>query len=105
MTTKKPMKYPEVEEMYIKHNIKGMYHFESTDEVLAVLGYDIRGLKGYSHIPNDWKSTIEYIIIRFINGWGLEARELLNPVEIRLNKRNWQLVMDDGTYYDFNYFG
>lgn len=80
---KRPLLYPEVEYAYILHGIKGQYQFETVEEVIKVLRFDIRKTKGFDKIAENKKEVAENLIISFINRFGLEYRDAMYPMCIQ----------------------
>jgi hypothetical protein len=62
------------------------YRFKNTQEIKEVLGIDLEKLYGFDTLsPHDQVMAKFYLVI-FINGWGLEAREIIDPVSINMKK-------------------
>lgn len=55
-------------------------------------------VKGYDQLPDKAKEMFKHFLERFYNAWGLEARETIKPIEVRLVKDK-----DSGVYLRFDY--
>lgn len=91
------MNYNEIQNKYIKANIKGHYRFTNALEVKSVLGYDFRTMRGFKALSEDHKKLAERLICDFINGHGLEAREGIRPVNIKreIKFKGFKVTMKD----------
>lgn len=94
------MKYSEIENKYIKANIKGHYKFQNASEIEAVLGYDIRTIRGFNDLTDEDKKLAERLICGFINGHGLEAREEIRPtgIERKLRLRAFKVTFKNKNF-------
>jgi hypothetical protein len=92
------LSYPEVEEKYIRANIKHHYLFENAAEVEEVLGIEIRRIDGFEDLSLKHQNLAEILVIDFINGFGLEYREIINPVKIELFNNDFKLTFIEGNY-------
>lgn len=92
------MDYKDIENKYIKANIKGHYKFENALEVKEVLGYDFRTIKGFKDLTEDDKKLAERLICSFINGHGLSARESIKPASIKRELGKFTLTEKDKSY-------
>lgn len=71
--------YRDIEAKYIRAGVKGHYKFKNALEVIQVLGYDIRAIKGWNKLSPEDQKLAEYLICKYISGYGLETRETLKP--------------------------
>ena len=99
------LSYPEVEEKYIRANIKHHYIFENASEVEEVLGIEIRRIDGFENLSLKHQNLAEILVIDFINGFGLEYREIINPVKIELFNNDFKLTFIEGNYSLLNFNG
>ena len=77
------MNYGDIEDKYIKANVKGHYHFENAIEVKQVLGFNIKAIRGYKDLSEYNQQLAERLVCKFLNGFGLEAREEIKPTSIK----------------------
>lgn len=77
------MNYNEIENKYIKAQIKGHYKFETAAEIKEVLGHTISKMRGFKALSDEDKQTVERLICNFYNGFGLQAREDMKPTKIK----------------------
>ncbi|GAB6169667.1 hypothetical protein JCM1393_21270 [Clostridium carnis] len=92
------MDYNEIEEKYIKANIRGCYKFQNALEVKEVLGYDFRTIRGFLNLSTEHKKLAERLICNFINGHGLKARENIRPTSIKREIRKFKVKFKGGIY-------
>jgi hypothetical protein len=55
-------------------------------------------VKGFEKLPGKAAEMFKHFLERFYNAWGLEARETIKPIEVRLVKDK-----DAGIYICFDY--
>lgn len=101
------MEYKDIEAKYIKADIKGCYKFQNAAEVIAVLGYDIRKIKGFKQLSEEDQRLAEYLICKYISGFGLQAREELPPLisvireqsrfKVTFQNKKYSYLYDTGT--------
>ncbi len=100
------MNYSDIENKYIKAEIKGHYKFKNALEVKKVLGYDFRTIRGFNELTEEYKKLSECLICNYINGHGLKAREEIRPTSIkrengkfilRFKDKSYSYLYDDGT--------
>ncbi len=97
------MKYSDVENKYINAGIEEHYKFKNAHEVSLVLGFNIKSIKGFNDLSEEDQDLAEILICKFINGWGLEAREKLSsPTKILRGNGNFILTFKDDFYYLFD---
>lgn len=93
------MKYREIETKYLNAGIKDHFKFSNASEVLKVLGYDIRHIGGFDKLSDENQSLAEILMCRYINGYGLEAREnLAAPKLIKRGRGNFIVTFTDKRY-------
>lgn len=92
------MNYYEIEDKYIKANIKGHYRFLNAAEVKKVLGYDFRKMRGFKALSDEDKALAERLICGYINGYGLQAREEIRPRSIKRERGKFTVKFADGGY-------
>lgn len=91
------MNYSEIQEKYTKANIDN-YKFQNADEVKAVLGFDFRTMRGFKDLTEDHQRLAEWLICKYINGWGLEAREEIRPSNIKRASGGFKVTFKDKGY-------
>lgn len=94
------MNYKEIEENYIKAEIKGNYKFQNALEVEKVLGYDLRTIKGFKDLSAEHQLLAERLICGFLNGHGLETREGIRPISIerKIQLRGFKVTFKEKRY-------
>lgn len=92
------MNYKEIEDKYIKVEIKGQYLFQNALEVKKVLGYDFRTMRGFKDLSTEHKKLAEELICGFINGHGLKAREEIRPKRIKRELGKFVVTFKDKRY-------
>lgn len=92
------MNYNEIEDKYIKAEIKGRYKLANAEEVKTVLGFDLTKIKGFDQLSQEHQQLAERFICGYINGHGLQAREDIKPTSIKREKGKFVLKFKDGGY-------
>lgn len=94
--------YNEIEDKYIKAEVQGHYRFANASEVKAVLGYDLKKIRGFKALSDEDKILSERLMCNFINGHGLEARERLIITKVKREKGKFTTYYgEDGKSYSY----
>jgi len=96
------MDYNKIANKYTEACIKD-YQFKNVLEVKKVLGYDFRTMRGFKVLSEGYKAKAEYLICKFINGHGLEAREGIRPTKIK--RELGKFTLHYGERYSYLYDG
>lgn len=100
----RPLMYPEVMEKYERANLPGITMFENPSEVLEVLGVDLYKIKGVDALLEKDRVIVINTILKYLNGWGLEYRETINPRSIEWveSKNVFKLTFTNKRYLYLN---
>jgi hypothetical protein len=93
----KMSEYNLIQNKYIKANIEG-YKFKNALDIKKVLGYDFTTMRGFKILSDDNKKLAEKLICRYINSWGLEAREDIRPTNITREPGKFKVTFKDKGY-------
>lgn len=75
------------------------YQFKTAEQVKVVLGCDIKRIRGFSILSEEQQALAEYLIIKYINGFGLDYREeRIKPASIKREPRRFVLTEKDRSY-------
>ncbi len=101
------MSYRDIESKYLNAGIQGHYKFANANEVITVLGYDIKNIEGFDKLSDEDQALAEILICKYINGYGLEAREKLSPPKkiirgscnfiVTFIDKSYSYLFDDGS--------
>ena len=93
------MKYSDIEKKYVQANIQGHYKFANANEILLVLGYNIKNTDGFNKLSVEDQRLVELLICKYISGYGLEARENLSPPKcIERGSKCFKITFTNGDY-------
>jgi len=93
------MSYRDIENKYLNAGIQGHYKLANANEVLNILGYDIKNIEGFDKLSAEDQLLAEILICKYINGYGLEAREKLSPPK-KIIRGSCNFIV---TFQDHNY--
>lgn len=96
--------HQEVLEKYEEAKLLKKTYFSNPVEVLNVLGIDLYKIEGLGSLHQEEIDFIIQVIIKYLNGWGLEYRETIDPVKIEWtpNKNVYRLTFSDNRYIFIN---
>lgn len=77
--------YPLVKIAYELHGLTS-FKFRTASDVKHVLRFIISDTPGFSELSEEDQVRAESLIINFLNGWGLEARDTIYPAGIEWDK-------------------
>jgi hypothetical protein len=86
--------YNTIQNKYLQANIEE-YKLKNAMDVKNVLGFDFRTMRGFKNLSEDNKELAEKLICRFINSWGLEAREEIRPTNITREPGKFKVTFKD----------
>jgi len=89
--------YNVIQNKYIKANIEG-HKFKNSLDVKKVLGYDFTTMRGFKTLSDDNKQLAEKLICKYINGYGLEARESIRPTNITREPGKFKVTFKDKSF-------
>lgn len=86
------------QEMYEKAGVIN-YKFENVQQVKEVLGCEINRIRGFSILTDEQQKLAEYLIINYINGFGLDYREeRIKPYIVKREPGRFILTQKDKSY-------
>lgn len=92
------MNYQEIEAMYIERGLIN-YKLRNAEDVKAIIGFDIKKLRGYNKNNDEDKKLIEELIIIYLNGYGLKARQKEVAKSIVREPGRFKVTFEDGYSY------
>lgn len=79
---KNVLSYPEVKFAYQLNGMGDSLKFRTVEDVKNVLRWDVMDTPGFDAFSPETQERAERLIISFLNGWGLEARDTIYPSSI-----------------------
>lgn len=79
------LSYPQVKIAYELHGLAS-FKFRTASDVKHVLRFSISDTPGFSELSEEDQECAEKLVINFLNGWGLEARDTIYPASIEWDK-------------------
>ena len=80
---KNVLSYPEVQFAYQLNGMGDSLKFRTVEDVKKVLRWDVIDIPGFDAFSPETQERAARLIIRFLNGWGLEARDTIYPAGIK----------------------
>ena len=94
------MRYDEIQQKYDELGLdKRRYKLRNAEDVKTIIGFDIKKLRGYNKLTDEDKELVEYLIVEYLNGHGLQARQREIAKSIVREPRRFKVTFEDGFSY------